>query len=153
MDILLYSNIYILANSKINKKENKTFNNNGEIKSKKPKFQKINITSYVEIETKIKSDQLTCILFDIKDNNYTLQCHVNNYNTYYIIQNSISFLKDEILLINFDRDNDSKIKFEPEPDYNKTPSVPPEEDNKDHLGSSGALAIIIVIIVFGFLTG
>ncbi len=144
-DNLVDSNIYILTNSKINKKENKTFTINGEIKTQKPKFQKINMTLYsnFETETKINEEQLTCSVIDIKENNYILQCRVNTYYNY-IMQNSMSFHKDEILLINFDRYNDSIIKFDKDIE-----PLPPKEE----LDSACVLAIIIVIIFFGFLTG
>ena len=144
-DNLVDSNIYILTNSKINKKENKTFTINGEIKTQKPKFQKINMTLYsnFETETKINEEQLTCSVIDIKENNYILQCRVNTYYNY-IMQNSMSFHKDEILLINFDRYNDSIIKFDKDIE-----PLPPKEE----LDSASVLAIIIVIIFFGFLTG
>jgi len=56
------------------------------------------------------------------------------------------------LLINFDRYN-SKIKFESEPDNDNEILPDPTYVDKEGLGSSGALEIIIVINVFGFQTG
>ena len=145
--------LYILTNSKIINKEAQTFTISGIIKSQKPKFQKINMTLIANVENgkEITETQLNCNVIDIYNNSYIIKCKVNTYSTY-IMQNSISFIADEILLINFDKDEDSQITFIPENATNgTTPGPPPPPEDDEGLSTIGTLAIIIIIISLGFL--
>ena len=128
------SNLYILRNSKINKGENKIFNISGIINEPLPKFQKVDLVLTVNIENENKETKINCNVIDINNINYIIQCKVND-NKNYTLQNGISIIGDEILLINFDNYDDSRISF-----YVKTES----------LGAGPVLAIIIILIFFGY---
>ena len=128
------SNLYILRNSKINKGENKIFNISGLINEPLPKFQKVDLVLTVNIENENKETEINCNVIDINNINYIIQCKVND-NKNYTLQNGISIIGDEILLINFDNYDDSRISF-----YVKTES----------LGAGPVLAIIIILIFFGY---
>ena len=128
------SNLYILRNPKINKGENKIFSISGIINEPLPKFQKVDLVLTVNIENENKETKINCNVIDINNINYIIQCKVND-NKNYTLQNGISIIGDEILLINFDNYDDSRISF-----YVKTES----------LGAGPVLAIIIILIFFGY---
>ena len=128
------SNLYILRNSKINKGGNKIFNISGIINEPLPIFQKVDLVLTVNIENENKETEINCNVIDINNINYIIQCKVND-NKNYTLQNGISIIGDEILLINFDNYDDSRISF-----YVKTES----------LGAGPVLAIIIILIFFGY---
>ena len=128
------SNLYILRNPKINKGENKIFNISGIINEPLPKFQKVDLVLTVNIENENKETEINCNVIDINNINYIIQCKVND-NKNYTLQNGISIIGDEILLINFDNYDDSRISF-----YVKTES----------LDAGPVLAIIIILIFFGY---
>lgn len=136
-DSFIDSNFYMLIQSKINKGNNKDkiFNITGIINEPLPKFQKINLVLKAIIEK--GSDNVTtdinCNVIDINKNNYIIQCRVYD-DKVYALQNSISFIDKEILLINFDKYSDSIVQF-------------PDEDDLD---AASVIAIIIIIIFFGF---
>ena len=88
----------------------------------------------VNIENENKETEINCNVIDINNINYIIQCKVND-NKNYTLQNGISIIGDEILLINFDNYDDSRISF-----YVKTES----------LDAGPVLAIIIIIIFFGY---
>ena len=88
----------------------------------------------VNIENENKETAINCNVIDINNNNYIIQCKVNE-NKNYTLQNGISIIGDEILLINFDNYDDSRISF-----YVKTES----------LDAGPVLAIIIILIFFGY---
>ena len=130
------SNIYILKNPKINKGKNRTFNISSIINEPLPKFQKVDSVLTVNIENENKTTDINCNVIDINNNNnnYIIQCKVNE-NKNYTLQNGISIIGDEILLINFDNYNDSRISF---------------VEGVEGLGAGPVLAIIIILIFFGY---
>ena len=137
LNVLYDSNFYELTKSQINKGENRIFNITGIINEPQPKFQKISLVLTAIIENgndKIETD-INCNIIDINKNNYILQCKVYD-NKKYVLQNSLSIINDEILLINFDDYNDSIVQFIYEPDAG--------------LDAASVIAIIIVIIFFGY---
>ena len=127
----------MLTQSKINKGNNKDkfFNITGIINEPLPKFQKINLVLKATIEkgNENVTTEINCNVIDINKNNYIIQCRVYD-DKVYALQNSISFIDNEILLINFDNYSDSIVQF-------------PDEDDLD---AASVIAIIIIIIFFGF---
>ena len=128
------SNIYILKNPKINKGKNRTFNISSIINEPLPKFQKVDLVLTINMENENKTTDINCNVIDINNNNYIIQCKVNE-NKNYTLQNGISVIEDEILLINFDDYNDSRISF---------------VEEVEGLGAGPVLAIIIILIFFGY---
>ena len=128
------SNIYILKNPKINKGKNRTFNISSIINEPSPKFQKVDLVLTINMENENKTTDINCNVIDINNNNYIIQCKVNE-NKNYTLQNGISVIEDEILLINFDDYNDSRISF---------------VEEVEGLGAGPVLAIIIILIFFGY---
>ena len=128
------SNLYILRKSLINKGKNKIFNISGIINEPLPKFQKIYLVLTANIENKNENleTEINCNVIDINNNNYTIQCKLND-NKNYTLQNALSIIEDEILLINFDKYDDSRVNF---PDEKMSPG--------------SVLAIIIILIFFGY---
>ena len=89
----------------------------------------------INIENENKTTDINCNVIDINNtNNYIIQCKVNE-NKNYTLQNGISVIGDEILLINFDNYNDSRISF---------------VEEVENLGAGSVLAIIIILIFFGY---
>jgi hypothetical protein len=138
------SNLYILRNPKINKGENKIFNISGIINEPLPKFQKVDLVLTVNIENENKETKINCNVIDINNINYIIQCKVTD-NKKYSLQNGISIIGDEILLINFDDIKNSTITFN-------------SSENKDvvtskisaKMGGGSVLAIILILIFFGY---
>ena len=140
LDILLNSSLYILSHSKINNNKCKSFNISSVINGPKPKFNKSNIYLKANIEDKnITSEtELSCNIVDIINDNYVLKCEVNE-KKIYILQNAISIIDDEILLVNFDDYENSKL--------NCTNTEPPESP----MGAGAVIAIIVITIFFSYL--
>ena len=138
-DNLLNSNLYILSHSQIQDEKNKSFTVSGTINGAKPKFQKNNIHLIANIESQNSTSEteLICDIIDIIGDKYTLRCKGEKNKTY-IIQNSISIIEDEILLINFDKDEVSKI------------TIIIYESPREGLSTGGVIAIIIITIFFGY---
>ena len=113
------STIYILDHSKIKDVEKQYFNISGDINDPKPKFGKINITlivfTYIKNET--KKVELDCNITDIININYIISCRKETENNNYNFQNAISFIEDEVLIVNFDKGVNSNISFEEENKY------------------------------------
>ena len=139
LDILLNSNLYILNHSQIKDEKNESFTISGIINKPKPNFKKIqlNLKINVEYQNKISQTELNCNIIDVVDDKYTLRCKGEKKRTY-ILQHSTSFIGDEILLINFDKDEVSRITIS---GISGT--------NVEGLSTGGVIAIIIIIIFFG----
>ena len=139
LDILLNSNLYILNHSQIKDEKNESFTISGIINKPKPNFKKIqlNLKINVEYQNKISQTELNCNIIDIVNDKYTLRCKGEKKRTY-ILQHSTSFIGDEILLINFDKDEVSRITIS---GISGT--------NVEGLSTGGVIAIIIIIIFFG----
>ena len=105
IDDLLITNLsfYVLDHSKIVESKKHTFKVSGIITDPKPHFQKVNFTlkSKAEINKKTSNEELNCTIIDIIGNNYTLNCQGDN-NVNYYLQNSMTAIDDEILILNFD---------------------------------------------------
>ena len=131
------SSFYMLTKSKINKGEDKDriFNITGIINEPLPKFQKINLVlkAIAEKGNENATTEINCNVIDINNNNYIIQCRVYD-DKVYALQNAISFMDNEILLINFDKYSDSRVQFYV----------------VDGLDAGSVIAIIIIIIFFGF---
>ena len=140
-DFLLNSNLYILSHSKLNAENNKKiFNISGEINEPNAKFQKNELSLMAYIESKEGNEektQLNCKIIDVIINNYILQCEANEYGNYSLF-NAISNIENDILFINFDNIADSKI------------SIPPPNSNVGGLNAVSVIAIIIILIFFGY---
>ena len=110
---LLDSSLYVLEHSIITKDESLYFNISGIINKKKPKFEKIklNLTAMTEVENGNNETELNCSIVEIINNNYTLQCEGEN-NVTYNMNNAMSIIEKEILIILFDNNTNNKIVFE-----------------------------------------
>jgi len=102
-DNLLNSTLYILEYPKISQGENQIFNISGIINGLKPKFGKVdlNLSVSAEYENKTEEKLLKCKIIDIIENNYTLSC-IGSKNTNISLENAMSVIEDEILMIHFD---------------------------------------------------
>ena len=138
------SNLYILRNSKINKGENKIFNISGIINEPLPKFQKVDLVLTVNIENENKETDINCNVIDINNINYIIQCKVND-NKNYTLQNGISIIGDEILLINFDDNKTSVITF-----YSSENTKKDDPTNTVGLGAGSVIAILVILTFFGY---
>ena len=90
------------------------------------------MTANIENKNENLETEINCNVIDINNNNYTIQCKLND-NKNYTLQNALSIIEDEILLINFDKYDDSRVNF---PDEKMSPG--------------SVLAIIIILIFFGY---
>ena len=114
---LINSSIYILDHSKITAAEKQHLNISGYINDPKPKFGKINITLMVFTKNETEKVELDCNITDIINNNYIISCGKEIENNNYNLQNAISFIEDEVLIVNFDKGANSNISFEEENEY------------------------------------
>ena len=110
-DNLLKSTIYVLDYSTVNtNNKNKKFNISGIIKEPKPIFDKINLTLIINVENdknKIKVES-KCTIIDINGSNYTLNCQGER-NILYNLQNAVSFINNDSLVINFEQNAHVKL--------------------------------------------
>ena len=154
----LFSNkkfIYILNNSTIEKIKSKKIEINGNIDGDKPKIFVKNkdliliVNTESESETENKTTELNCTVGDIKGDNYTLICNITE-NIKYDLQNSLSIIDSEILLINFDNNENNVV-------LNGTEKLNFRNYRKKSKGlSTGAIvsiilaSIVVVASVIGF---
>lgn len=148
-DSLLKSNIYVLDYSIVNINNNKKrFNISGIINEPKPTFEKINLTLIINVENdknKIKIES-NCTIIDIIDSNYTLNCQGEN-NILYNLQNAVSFIDNDTLLINFDQNTNSEIIF-------SSNFIRYRNKDSKNLSAGAIVAIVLVpIIALGGLIG
>lgn len=144
LDALKNSTSYILKHSKINKNNDLYFNISGII-DKKPKFGKVNIKlmTYTKSENEVLPTEIDCNIIDIINYDYILNCKGNN-NEYYNLQNSLSFIDDEILVINFDNNGNSIISFE---ESKKNNNINYKSKKKVNFNAGVIVAIILAVIV------
>ena len=146
-DNLLRTNlsIYILENSQIFKSNNQYFNISGIINDPKPKFENASFTLLAKTENEAETGEgeINCTVIDIIDNNYTLNC-LGDKNVNYSLQNSMAFIDDEMLILNFDENENSTMYFEDE--NNKYLGIKFFNKNEG-LNAGGIVAIILVIIL------
>ena len=138
------SNLYILRHATIYKGVDYTFNVSGIINEPLPKFQKVDLVLTVNIENENKETDINCNVIDINNINYIIQCKVTD-NKKYSLQNGISIIGDEILLINFDDIKNSTITF------NSSEKKDVETSKiSAKMGGGSVLAIILILIFFGY---
>ena len=159
---LLVSNphIYILDNSTIHLYENNnTFNILGSIDGEKPNSISTNkklllMISIENNETETENEiskETNCIVSDIINNTYVLDCKIND-NSIYNVQSAVSVIEDGILVINIDQKIQKGIVYNPvSKDDNDNDN---DNDNDEQITlfrskkskglSSGALVAIIL---------
>ena len=140
-DNLLQTNYYVLDHCNITAyKDNNTFDIIGVIDEPKPSFGNIDLALKINVEKKkeiIEAD-LNCTIVNINGSNYTLNCFGEK-NTLYNLQSAVSFIDNDVLLINFDENVTSEIIFS---------SNSYRYRNKDTNGiSAGAIVAIVLSII------
>ena len=141
-DNLLKSTIYVLDNSTINtNNKNKTFNINGIINEPKPTFDKINLTLIINVENDKNKIQVesNCTIIDINGSNYTLNCQGKR-NILYNLQNAVSFINNDLLVINFEQNATSEIIF-------TSNSIIYKRKDSKSLSAGAIVAIVLVPII------
>ena len=142
-DNLRNSTISIL-NSKLLEKGKNEFKISGTLIGEKQKFRKIdiNLMVFTNIQNEKTEVLLNCSIIDVIDNNYTLNCEREKKDTNYDLQNAISFIGDELMILVFDEGVTSKITFENEIKYYRFGY----SKKTGNLGAGSIIAIILVII-------
>ena len=143
LDYLLNSTLYTLENSKIKLGEEQLFNISGIINGTKPKFEKVdlNLSVSAKYENKIEEKQLECSIIDIIGNNYTLNC-IGIKNTNISLQNAMSVVEKETLIIRFGENENSEILYY----TNETKNIYSIRFFNNKGGSLGAGAIVAIIL-------
>ena len=110
-DDLLNSNYYILdhANISENKRYN-IFNISGIISDQKPNFTTNDLLLKVNAEKDTIEADVNCTIVEINGSNYTLNC-TGEKNILYDLQSAISIIDNDVLIVNFDENATSEIKF------------------------------------------
>ena len=154
---LLESNprIYILDNSTIHLYENNnTFDISGSINGEKPAriLKNKNLLLMISIENNETeteneiSKETNCIVSDIINKNYVLNCKIND-NNIYNVQSAVSVIEDGILVINIDKKIQKGIVYNPDSEEDK------DNDNNEKITlfhskkSKGLSAGTIVAII------
>lgn len=103
------SNIYVLDHSIVKIYQKNSFNISGEINGVQPNFtiKDLTLIIYKNFENK-KELEVKCIISDKIENNYTLYC-MSNETFEGDIQSAISFIDNDVLVVNFDENIESKI--------------------------------------------
>ena len=158
---LLVSNphIYILDNSTIHLYENNnTFNILGSIDGEKPNSISTNkklllMISIENNETETENEiskETNCIVSDIINNTYVLDCKIND-NSIYNVQSAVSVIEDGILVINIDQKIQKGIVYNPvskddndDNNNNNDEQITLFRSKKSKGLSSGALVAIIL---------
>ena len=110
-DDLLNSNFYILDHANIteNKRYN-IFNISGIISDQKPNFTTNNLQLKVNAEKDTIEADVNCTIVEINGSNYTLNC-TGEKNILYDLQSVISIIDNDVLVVNFEENVTSEIKF------------------------------------------
>ena len=106
------SNIYVLVHSIVKAYQKNLFNISGVIKEIQPNFtiiKDLSLMIYNDSENK-KESEVKCIISDKRGKNYTLSCMLNE-TLKGNLQNAISFIENDILIVNFDENTESKINL------------------------------------------
>mgnify|MGYP006872997337 CR=1 FL=1 len=113
--------MYILDNSTYLKYDELLFNISGSIDGPKPKLSNKSLTLHVNLESETKSEgDIDCTVTNILGDNYSLYCKANE-TILGDLQSAVSFVDDsDILLVNFDKKDQSIIDIEKENEANKT---------------------------------
>ena len=112
-DTLLESNYLVLDHSIITgDKRYNIFNVSGIIDNPKSNLNNIYLTLIINVEKEEATlEEVNCTFININDPNYTLNCLARK-NILYNLQSAISFLENDILVINFDENITSEIIFD-----------------------------------------
>ena len=141
-DTLLQSNIYILDHCDITaNKRNYTFNITGIIDDRKFNLSNYNLTlkiNSLKEEDTIEVDT-NCTIININGSNYTLNC-LGEKNVLYDLQSSISYYDNNILLVNFDENSTSEIRF-------SSDSYKFRKENTGGLSTGIIVTIVLVILI------
>ncbi len=100
--------------------------------------------SKVENNEKKYNSKLNCSFIDIINNNWTLCCQ-GDINANYDLQNSMAIIDDEILILNFDENENSNILFSKE--KSEISNLIFLRKRKDKNNVLIIIVIVIVIIV------
>ena len=146
LDYLLNSTLYTLENSKIKLGEEQLFNISGVINGTKPKFEKVdlNLSVSAKYENKIEEKQLECSIIDIIGNNYTLNC-IGIKNTNISLQNAMSVVEKETLIIRFAENENSEILYYTNETKNRY-SVRFFNNKGGGIGAGGVVAIVLACL-------
>ena len=101
-------------------------------------------TVFEESKEAAKETELNCSIIDIIDNNYTLSCEGAK-NVNYSLQNSMSFIKNEILLISFDKDEDGYLVYNTSENKKSFPRLFFSKKN-GKINTGGIVAIILAFV-------
>ena len=142
---LFETKIYIMDHSTYKQYDEKLINITGIIQEPKPNFKNytnfelmINLNSAEEKEAK-----LDCNIIEIIGNNYTLHCKINK-NIDGDLQASVSYIDNDLLVINFETGFDSKINFKEK--YTKFNKMYYSRKS-DQIKSTAIIVISLVIII------
>ena len=101
--------IYILDHCIMNRYQKKLMNISGEIQDPQPTLKTKDLVLMINLDSENDSqNEINCTFTDIKAKNYSLNCKITQ-NMKGDFQNAISFIDDNILILNFDSLNESKI--------------------------------------------
>ena len=139
--------IFIIDNSTLYRNGTHQFTISGVMVGNKPKTDLNNkdliiMTNIESVGDDVKKE-INCTVIDITDNNYTLTCQAKE-NIEYVLQSSISFIDEGILLINFDMDiqGNETILY---------PQIETKESRYYHYNKLKGLKVgPILAIIFGF---
>ena len=138
------STIYILEHSVYKKYGNLLFNITGTINGPQANITDDNLVLIMNRASNDKTPiEVNCNIADIIGNNYTLNCK-SNANIKGDLQSAISFIDDDILIINFNEKIDSEIELETN---SKSLSGSGRFSRKKN-GGLNAGAIVAIILAF-----
>ena len=142
--------LYLLDKSIIQTKDKSLlFNITGIIKDPQPKFGKVDLVLKINVENEMNKfeDEIKCSIINIFNSNYTLNCEGKE-GFLYDLEAAISFIGNEILIINFDDNINRKIKF----NSLRSNLYFKNKNSKNGISPAAIVAIIIVsIFVIGLL--
>ena len=95
-------------------------------------------------ENKTEEKLLKCKIIDIIENNYTLSC-IGSKNTNISLENAMSVIEDEILMIHFDENENSTILYYSGENKNINAGLFTQKKN-GKIGTGGIVAIILSCI-------
>ena len=104
------SNIYVLNNSFVNRNNKKSFNISGIIEDHNPNYNNKAIDLLIKVNSGEEETvtELDCTISATQGNNYTVICPTNKIQDYNF-QSASSFIDNDILLINFDKLNETSL--------------------------------------------
>ena len=146
-DFLLNSSVYILDHCIANKTQNK-LNIQGEIQDTQLNYNSNDIVLQVNQDSEnVTNLNINCDMNKIKINNYSLDCNVNK-NFKGNLQSAISFIDQDILLLNFDSYNATITEEEENIEENiEQNGIYYRKKKNKNLGAGAIVAIIIASVI------